>query len=163
MLLSWSEECIPLVSGAFRDTSYNECCSARFTFSLVATVPAGVGGSTYYPNNCLRQKTSSINIGPMIVDMEVVSDGITVDDELLVNGSVFEPEQHLTLLGGGTTANGTTFIGGLSICNGLHSINSGKILATVASGSSVVLEAADNHGITLSGSGSIILRPALAP
>jgi hypothetical protein len=163
MLLSWTEECIPSVSGASRDTLFNQCCSARFTFSLSATVPAGVSGSTYYPNNCLRQKTSSIDIGPMIVDMEVVSGGITVDDDLLVNGSIFEGNQHLVILGGGTTASGDTFDGGLSACNGAHSIGSGKILATAASGSSVKLEVADNHGITLSGFGSIILRPALAP
>jgi len=164
MSLVWNDDCLPAVSNATRDTSYTACCSARYTFNLVGTIAPGVGGSTYYPNRCTASPTTAaVSIGPMVVDMEVVSDGITVDDELVVNGVVFQAGQYLVNLGAGTTALGTTFAGGTSDCNGQHLVGAGTVLATVAQGQSATLVGADNHGIDLFMNGAIILRPVVAP
>lgn len=163
MALVWSDNCIPAASNAVRDTNYSECCSARFTFSVSGSVPAGPYG-TYYPNKCTRSpSTASVTIGPMIVDMEVVSDGIVVDDELLVNSQAYEPGNYPTILGEGTTATGANFPGGPSACNGQHRVVAGKVLATISQGDSVVLAGGDNHGIDLFMRGAVIVRPVVAP
>jgi hypothetical protein len=99
----------------------------------------------------------------MVVDMEIVSDGITVDDELLVNGAVFGAGSNLVTLGAGATGLGATFAGGASACNGQHTIAAGTVVATVPQGSSVTLAGGDNHGIDLFMNGAILLRPAGAP
>jgi len=164
MNLFWSEQCVPEVVNAVRDTNYMQCCSARFTFDLVATITPGVGGSTYFPNNCTQSPTTAfVTIGPMVVDTEVVSDSITVDDELLINGQVFQAGQYLVSLGAGATGTGATFAGGQSACNGQHTVGAGTVVATVPQGQSVTLAAGDNHGIDLFIRGALLLRPAAAP
>lgn len=159
----WSAACVPAVTNAVRDTSYTQCCAARFTFDVSAGVGAA-NGSTYYPNKCSASPTTAaVTIGPMIVAMEVVSDGISVDDELLVNGAVFQAGAYLVALGSGATAYGTTFGGGQSACNGQHSVAAGTVLATVAQGATVTLRGGDNHGIDLFMRGAVLVRPAGAP
>ena len=171
MNLVWSNNCVPNVVNADRDNSYTECCSARFTFTLIGLVTPGTFGD-YFPNRCLGvPSTPTVTIGPMVVDMEIVSDGIVVDDQLLVNGSAFQAGQHPVILGEGTTATGANFPGGLSLCNGQHSIPAGTVIATVQQGATVTLAGGDNHGINLFVAGNsartapaaIILRPVQAP
>jgi hypothetical protein len=178
-MLVWTESCIPVVKNATLDDTYKECCSARFTFTLIGTIPPGDNNSTYYPNRCTGSPTTTnyVEIGPMVVDMEIVADEILVDDELLVNGEPFEAGRYLVNLGEGDTGTGTNFDGGLSECNGQHRIEKGKVIATVPQGLSVTLAGGDNHGIDLFVAGkkivtegtaiftpaSIILKPVSTP
>jgi hypothetical protein len=157
--LVWSDDCAPAIEGGSRDEGYEECCSARFEFA-VQVIP----GRGYFPNECQASPALiAATIGPMIVDMEVVSDGIEVDDELLVNGEVFEAGQHRVTLGAGTTGTGASFSGGTSLCNGRHNVVAGKILAVVPQGDSVQLGVGDNHGIDIEINGAVIVRPVSAP
>jgi hypothetical protein len=164
--LVWSNFCLPNVNGASRVSSYTQCCSAQYEFSFATTAPAASNGSNYYPNNCLQgiRLEQLITIGPMKVDMEVESNGIEVDDDLIVNGLIYEEDQHNVNLGAASvTGFGTSFGGGMSLCNGRHDIEAGKLLATVAAGQTVTLGVQDNHGIDIILSGAIILRALRAP
>lgn len=150
--LVWSEECVPDVEGGSRDENYTECCSARFEFSYSEE------GLPYTPNNCSASPYVTVmTIGPMIVDMEVISDGIEADDELLVDGAVFEPGSDAGFL------LGPQGIDGPALCNGRHTIDAGKVLAVVSQGDLVELGAGDNHGIDLILEGAVIVRPVASP
>jgi hypothetical protein len=163
--LVWSEFCVPAVTGASRDSAYSECCSARFEFSYTAGRGNGLNNSNYFPNECSASpRLDVINIGPMIVDMEVISGGILVDDELLIDGSIYEPGTELRVLAAEQkNGTGVPFTGGLSVCNGQHTVAEGKVLTVVPQGGSVTLGFGDNHGIELILNGSIILKPLQAP
>jgi hypothetical protein len=100
----------------------------------------------------------------MVVDMVVTSAGIEVDDELLLNGEVFEPGQYTVTLSPGTNAaDGNEFPGGPSLCNGRHVIPAGTVLGSVPQGSYLELRGGDNHGIALMMEGSVVLRAAGPP
>lgn len=168
MAVIWSDLCIPQVTNATRDPEYRDCCSAKFDFSLTTPVPAGVGGSTYYPNKCdpTWLTTDPVTIGPMVVDMVVISAGIEVDDELLLDGEVFQPglpQYAVTLSSGNNGGDGSFFPGGPSLCNGRHVIPEGTVLVSVPRGTSLELRGGDNHGISLMMEGSVIVRAVGPP
>jgi hypothetical protein len=160
------------------------CCECTYSFSVTGTVASGCGGSNYYPNRCqpLNFQTAAITIGPIKYAAEILAGpgGITVDDELIVNGSVFQAGQYLVNLGGGCTArtaantpqcgdcerfgwNGTAFASVPSTCNGQHTIPEGTVLGTVPENGSMTIAAGDNHGINLFMSGQIKIKPIAAP
>jgi hypothetical protein len=163
--LVWSTACLPEVNGADRDLSYSQCCSARYEFSYSANRGNGFNDSNYFPNECSASPSFTVvNIGPMIIDMEVISDDILADDELLVNGSIYEPgTEPRFLTGSENNGTGIPFVAGMSICNGQHTVAAGKLLSIVPQGSSVTLGVGDNHGIDIILSGAIILRALRAP
>jgi hypothetical protein len=160
------------------------CCDFVYSLDASGTVAAGCGGGTYYPNRCepLNFQTTETIIGPFefIVEISAGPGGITVDDELIVNGSVFQAGQYLVDLGGGCTAitaaendqcgnckrfgwNGDEFVSVPSTCNGLHTIPEGTVIGTISEGETMTIAAGDNHGITLSMSGKIVIKPLGAP
>jgi hypothetical protein len=161
-----------------------KCCECTYSFNVTGTIAAGCGGSNYYPNRCepLNFQTDAITIGPLKFAAEISAGpgGITVDDELIVNGSVFQAGQYLVNLGGGCTGrtasntpqcgdcerfgwNGTTFAPVASTCNGQHTIPEGTVIGTVSENGSMTIAAGDNHGIDLFMSGQIVIKPLAAP
>jgi hypothetical protein len=118
-----------------------ECCQVVYDLSAKG---AGVG----LPGHCRAEpRTSEFVFGPMVVDMEVVSLGLDVDDELMVNGQRFEPGMYPFS----------------NSCNGAHKIPHGRVIATVMAGRTVSIQAADNHGVNLAISGKIMLRAVQIP
>jgi hypothetical protein len=161
-----------------------KCCECVYSFNVSAPVSAGCGDSTYYPNRCepLNFQTPSITIGPLkfIAEISAGSGGITVDDELIVNGFVFQAGQYLVNLGGGCTArtaatndqcgncqrfgwNGIEFVSVASTCNGQHTIPEGTVIGAIPEGETMTIAAGDNHGIDLFMSGQIVIKPLGAP
>jgi hypothetical protein len=152
-----------------------KCCECTYSFSVSGSIALGCGNSSYYPNRCqpLSFQTAAITIGPLKFAAEISAGpgGITVDDELIVNGSVFQPGLYLVTLNPGSTAytnpspppNCIEFAGGASACNGLHTIPEGTIITTIAEGGTATIAAGDNHGINLSMSGQIVIKPLAAP
>jgi hypothetical protein len=160
------------------------CCECTYSFSVSTPVAAGCGGSNYYPNRCqpLNFQTAAITIGPIkyAAEISVGPGGITVDDELIVNGSVFQAGLYPVNLGGGCTARGagespqcgscerfgwtgTAFSSVPSTCNGQHTIPEGTVLGTVSENGSMTMAAGDNHGIDLFMFGQIVIKPLGAP
>lgn len=151
------------------------CCECVYEFNITGSVAAGCGTSTYYPNRCnpLNFKTQDIVIGPFKFDAEIISSGtgILVDDELLVNGLVFQPNFYLVTLGsGGTGVNDPSsppdciqFAGGTSLCNGQHTIPQGTVISVLNAGDTLTLAAGDNHGIDLFMRGQIKVLPISTP
>jgi hypothetical protein len=160
------------------------CCDCTYSFSVSGSIEAGCGGSNYYPNRCepLNFQTAAITIGPIKFAVEISAGpgGITVDDELIVNGSVFQAGQYLVNLGGGCTGRtasstpqcggcerfgwtGTVFAPVASTCNGLHTIPEGTIIGTIPENETMTIAAGDNHGIDLFMSGQIVIKPLTAP
>jgi hypothetical protein len=151
------------------------CCECVYSFNVSAPVAAGCGGSTYFPNRCdpLSFQTSAITIGPIKYAAEILAGdgGITVDDELIVNGVVFQPLQYLVTLGSGSTGNTNPspppaceqFSGGTSSCNGQHTIPEGTVIGAIPEGETMTIAGGDNHGIDLFMSGQIVIRPIGAP
>lgn len=171
--------CCPIGSMSLVDES---CCECTYSFNLTGTVAAGCGGSTYYPNRCTPTsfQTPSITIGPFDYDVEIVSNSILVDDELLVDGAVFQPNQYIVNLGGGCTGgfasttpqcgdcerfgwNGTAFSPVSSTCNGQHTIPTGTVISALQSGNTVTIAAGDNHGIDLFANGQIKIKAITIP
>ena len=173
--------CCPIGSMALVE---EKCCECVYSFNVTGTIAAGCGGSNYYPNRCqpLNFQTPSITIGPLKFIAEILAGpgGITVDDELIVNGSVFQSGLYLVNLGGGCTARtasntpqcgdcerfgwtGTSFSSVPSTCNGLHTIPEGTVIGAISEGGTMTIAGGDNHGITLSMSGQIVIKPLGAP
>lgn len=158
------------------------CCECTYSFNLTGTIAAGCGDSTYFPNRCepLNYQTAAITIGPFNYDVEIVSNSITVDDELIVNGSIFQENEYLVDLGGGCTGrfatendqcgncqrfgwDGSEFQKVPSTCNGQHTIPTGTVIAVLQSGEVVTISAGDNHGIDLFAEGEITIKPISLP
>ena len=160
------------------------CCECTYSFNLTGTIDAGCGSSTYFPNRCdpLNFQTSAITIGPFNYGVEVVSNSITVDDELIVNGAVFQAGQYPVIGGltGGCTGrtaaendecgncqrfgwDGSEFQKVPSTCNGQHVISTGTVIAVLPAGSTVTIAAGDNHVIDLFAEGEITIKPILIP
>ncbi len=151
------------------------CCECTYSFSISAPVAVGCGNSPYFPNRCqpLSFQTAAITIGPIKYAAEILAGpgGITVDDELIVNGSVFQAGLYNVTLNSGSTGytnpspppNCISFTQGPSSCNGLHTIPEGTVLGTVPENGSMTIAAGDNHGINLFMSGQIKIKPIAAP
>lgn len=175
------------------------CCECVYVFDVVGSIEAGCGNSTYFPNRCdpLNFKTQDIVIGPFKFDAEIVvgdgnllqpddvaqppgdfipQSGILVDDELLVNGVVFQPGLYPVeptpectdgLCPGSTgvevDANCVQFAGGPSSCNGQHVIPPGTVIAALNKGETLTLAAGDNHGIDIFMRGEIVVKPISIP
>jgi hypothetical protein len=147
-----------------------ECCRCPYSIDLEGTVAAGCGGSNYFPNNCgdVETFTPEVTFGPFPFRCEVVvgEEGLEVDDDLLIDGEVYEAGQHLVQLGAGPTGYDDGeggcegFAGGTSECNGAHTIAEGTVLATLDIGDTVTLKGSDNHGIDLYLRGNIDIIPA---
>lgn len=163
------------------------CCECVYEFNVVGSVAAGCGTSTYYPNRCdpLNFKTQDIVIGPFKFDAEIVSGGswsfstgtgILVDDELIVNGQIFQPGLYPVQptdqcpnglcpggTGFGTSPNCVQFAGGASACNGQHTIPEGTVISVLNAGDTLTLAGGDNHGIDLFMRGQIKVLPISTP
>jgi len=151
------------------------CCDCTYSFSASAPITPGCGDSPYYPNRCdpLNYQTAALTIGPIKYATEILAGpgGITVDDELIVNGSIFQDGLYPVTLSPGET--GVTnpspppdcieFAGGPGACNGLHTIPEGTVIGTIPENGTMTIAAGDNHGITLSMSGQIVIKPLSAP
>jgi hypothetical protein len=164
--------CCPVGSLALVE---EKCCECVYSFNVSAPVAQGCGNSTYYPNRCqpLNFQTPSITIGPLkfIAEISAGPGGITVDDELIVNGSVFQAGLYPATLNPGSTGffnpspppNCVQFAGGPSACNGLHTIPEGTVIGAISEGGTMTIAAGDNHGIQLFMSGQIVIKPLGAP
>lgn len=148
----------------------SECCRCPYSIDLESTVEAGCGGSNYFPNDCgdTERFTPEVTFGPFSFKCKVVvgEGGLEVDDDLLIDGNIFEDGQHTVELGAGTTGyddgNGgcEEFAGGTSECNGAYVIEEGAVLKTLEIGETVTLKGSDNHGIDLYLRGDIDIVPA---
>lgn len=167
--------CCPIGSMSLVDET---CCECTYSFNLTGTVAAGCGDSTYFPNRCqpLSYQTAAITIGPFNYDVEVVSNSILVDDELIVNGAVFQPGIYPVApsdqcpdglcpgsTGFGTNPNCVQFDGGASACNGQHTIPVGTVITVIPAGTTATIAAGDNHGIDLFAAGEITIKPISTP
>jgi hypothetical protein len=164
--------CCPIESTILEEEN---CCECVYSFNVSAPVADGCGDSTYYPNRCqpLNFQTPAITIGPLkfIAEISAGPGGITVDDELIVNGIVFQPFLYLVILGSGSTGYTNSspppdciqFDGGPSACNGLHTIPEGTVIGVIPEGETMTIAGGDNHGIDLFMSGQIKIKPIAAP
>jgi hypothetical protein len=175
--------CCPIGSMALVE---EKCCECVYSFNVSAPVAQGCGTSTYYPNRCqpLNFQTPAITIGPLkfIAEISAGPGGITVDDELIVNGSVFQSGLYPVeggLTGGctGRTAatnnqcgnceafgsTGTGFAPVASTCNGQHTIPEGTVIGAISEGGTMTIAGGDNHGIQVFMSGQIVIKPLGAP
>lgn len=170
--------CCPIGSMSLIDET---CCECTYSFNLIGTITGDCGGSTYFPNRCqpTSYQTAAITIGPFNYDVEIISNSITVDDELIVNGTVFQGGQYLTSLGGGCTGyfssappcnpcgsfgwDGTSFQPVQSTCNGQHTIPVGTVITVLSAGTTATIAAGDNHGIELFANGQIKIKPIAFP
>lgn len=162
--------CCPIGSMSLVDET---CCECTYSFNLTGTVAAGCGDSTYFPNRCqpTNYQTEAITIGPFNYDVEIVSNSILVDDELLVDGNVFQPNVYPAELSPGNTGfnnpspppNCISFDGGTSDCNGQHTIPVGTVITVIPAGTTATIAGGDNHGIQLFAEGEITIRPIAFP
>ena len=175
--------CCPIESMSLIDET---CCECTYSFNLIGTITGGCGSpnpSTYFPNRCqpLSFQTAAITIGPFNYDVEVVSNSILVDDELIVNGAVFQAGQYPVI--GGLTGgcdgyfssappcnpcgsfgwDGTSFQPVQSTCNGQHTIPVGTVITVISAGTTATIAAGDNHGIQLFANGQIKIKPIAFP
>lgn len=165
--------CFPNSNQYFSKSGFG-CCTQCYDYFEVVDIPnvnCGIFSSNYYPNRCSgNPKTPTGTIGPMPLDSEVLLNFYSVDDDLVVNGSIYEENQHLVTLGSGNTGDCTTFGGGLSTCNGAHSevfgltyCNGGKLLATIPKGGFFSAYGQDNHGINCFLILTVVVVPVDAP
>jgi hypothetical protein len=167
--------CCPIGSMLLIDET---CCECTYSFNLTGTIAAGCGDSTYFPNRCqpTSYQTAAITIGPFNYDVEIISNSITVDDELIVNGQIFQPGLYPVEPSGqcpdglcpggtgfGTSPNCVQFAGGESTCNGQHTIPVGTVITVLSAGTTATIAAGDNHGIQLFANGQIKIKPIAFP
>jgi hypothetical protein len=169
--------CCPIESTILEEEN---CCECVYSFNVSAPVAAGCGDSTYYPNRCqpLNFQTPAITIGPLkfIAEISAGPGGITVDDELIVNGQIFQPGLYPVQpsnqcpsglcpgsTGFGTSPNCVQFSGGPSACNGQHTIPEGTVIGVIPEGETMTIAGGDNHGIDLFMLGQIKIKPIAAP
>jgi hypothetical protein len=94
------------------------------------------------PNyNCSRSvyHNSTLTIGPYSRSVRLyASTSITVDDDLVFNGSIFEPNKYIY---------------SPYTCNPQHTFAVGKVFGTFPAGLPIVIRIKDNHGGRISGYG----------
>ena len=167
--------CCPIGSMSLIDET---CCECTYSFNLIGTITGGCDESTYFPNRCqpTSYQTAAITIGPFNYDVEIISNSITVDDELIVNGQIFQPGIYPVQpsdqcpdglcpggTGFGTSPNCVQFAGGASTCNGQHTIPVGTVITVLSAGTTATIAAGDNHGIQLFANGQIKIKPISFP
>jgi hypothetical protein len=169
MPLIFSEACYPTPFGIIMELKERTgCCEIEFEFSE----DWQIGDLEYLPNECGNspeasgRESSNTFLGSPI-DYEVYSGGILVDDDIgfavgrtATRSDIFEAGQHLVNL---TADPGQGFAGGLSACNGQHSIPRGRFIATVPAKTAFSIVLFDNHGIETFVRGSLIVRPVSPP
>lgn len=145
-----------------------DCCEIEYSFSSdwdIKNLP-------YKPNECGSvgvdgglELTATLLRAP--VAYEIFSGGMTVDDDIgfavnkaVTRADIFEPGQHLVTLGADPDQD---FPGGLSECNGQHTISRGKFIVAVPAQQVCNIGLFDNHGIETFVTGSIIIRPVSPP
>ena len=170
----YDQSCFPDSNEYFSSGGGEGCCARCFNYTQVVEIPnvnCTTFSSNYYPNRCSgNPKTPTGTIGPMPIDSEVLLNFYSVDDDLVINGSIYEPNQHLVTLGSGNTGNCTTFEGGLSTCNGAHAeflgvtfCAGGKLVATIPKGGIFSAYGQDNHGIVCFLLMTVVVVPVDAP
>lgn len=169
MPLIFTEECYPTPFGlAMNLKERTGCCEIEFEFSNAWQI----GGLAYTPNECSESPNAggselSNTFIPAAIDYEVYSGGMFVDDDVAfavgrtpTRADIFEAGQHLVNL---TADPEQGFAGGLSICNGQHTIPRERFIATVPAKTAFYIALYDNHGIESFLEGSLIVRPVSPP
>ena len=156
MPISPTEDCHPPFS-VFSFSGQNGCCELTYTYNQsVGISPNCSPPTTYYPNRCTANpRTALATLGPMIVPM-TIDFNILVDDEAIVDGSIYQAGSFLVTLNSGDNGNTCGFFsGGGSVCNGQHTAT-GSV--TKEAGESFTFQAADNHGIVCFGNGTLTAK-----
>ena len=150
----YNENCWPAFNQYFSQgpaQDLNNCCGRTYEYNQSVAIPyveCPSFSSDYYPNKCTGPKTPTGTIGPLKIATEFRLWFLSVDDDLVVNGQIDQPNQHLVELGAGNTGDCTTFDGGMSTCNGAHLENvTQRVLATLEAGENFSVYGQDNHGI----------------
>lgn len=164
MIVLPGNSCFPAYEVFTDQVILGGCCQILYFYNQSVGIPSNTcfgQQENYYPNRCTGSPRTALGrIGEMIFPCTVNWD-VIVDDDAIINGSVWEPGQHLVTLGGGiNAADCSTFPGGTSLCNGAH-----RSIGTVTRipGQFFTFQAADNHGIQCYANGVFEVQIAGAP
>jgi|LakMenE01Jun11ns_1017448.scaffolds.fasta_scaffold9751293_2 hypothetical protein len=166
----YNENCWPAFNQYFSQGGQqylSNCCGRTYEYNQTVEIPnvqCPSWSSNYYPNRCTGPKTPTGTIGPLKIATEFRLEFLSVDDDLVVNGQIDQPNQHLVELGAGNTGTCVTFAGGMSICNGFHvESGTGRVLATLDAGETISVYGQDNHGIVCALVLTLLAVPVEAP